>query len=65
MLSKVFLMSNKLVTFAKGVTRVTPLAKVTDQLLMSNNLLSVLFAAIFSDLLVKRKIIHKRNMSKN
>ena len=32
---------------------------------MSNNLLSVLFAAIFSDVLVKRKIIHKRNMSEN
>ena len=32
---------------------------------MSNNLLSVLFATIFSDVLVKRKIIHKRNMSEN
>ena len=32
---------------------------------MSNNLLSVLFAALFSDVLVKRKIIHKRNMSEN
>ena len=82
MLSKVFLTSNRLVTFAEGVTnaeqvvtheqliisyvRVKTLSgKVTNQLLMSNNLLSVLFAAIFSDVLVKRKIIHKRNMSEN
>ena len=57
MLSKVFLMSNRLVTFAEGVTnaeqvvtheqliisyaRTTLLGKVTDQFLMSNNLLSI------------------------
>ena len=28
-------------------------------------MLSVFFAAIFSDVLVKRKIIHKRHMSEN
>ena len=82
MLSKVFLMSNRLVTFAEGVTNAeqvvsheqliicyaratTLLGKVTDQLLTSNNLLSFLFAAIFSDVLVKTKIFHKRNMSEN
>ena len=58
MLSKVFLMSNRLVTFAEGVTNAeqvvtheqliiifarasTLLGKVTDQLLTSNNLLSI------------------------
>ena len=58
MLSKVFLISNRLVTFAKGVTNTeqvvtheqliiiyaratTLLGKVTDQLLISNNLLSI------------------------
>ena len=58
MLSKVFLMSNRLATFAEGVTNAeqvvtheqliisyaratTLLEKVTDQLLMSNNLLSI------------------------
>ena len=82
MLNKVFLMSNRLVTFAEGVTNAeqvvsheqliisyaratTLLGKVTDQLLMSNNLLSLLFAVIFSDVLVKRKIFRKRNMSEN
>ena len=82
MLNKVFLMSNRLVAFAEGVTNAeqvvsheqfiisyvratTLLGKVTDQLLMSNSLLSLLFAVIFSDVLVKRKIFRKRNMSEN
>ena len=36
--------------------------KVMDQLLMSNNLLSVLFAAIFSDVLVKKNNSQKKHV---
>ena len=51
-----------IISYARATTL---LGKVTDQLLMSNNLLSLLFAVIFSDVLVKRKIFRKRNMSEN
>ena len=76
-------MSNRLVTFAEGVTNAeqvvsheqliisyaratTLLGKVTDQFLMSNNLLSLLFAVYFSVMYWWReKIFHKKNMSEN
>ena len=51
-----------IISYARATTL---LLKVTDQLLMSNNLLSFLFAVIFSNVFVKRKIFHKRNMSEN